>query len=199
MAKKQGKYDHVTGNLPPLPLENVGFQEKVNAFKDEVRAVQVHTSESLAKAYKELRRGTVGADALRDPEFTNSMIDLLGDDGIDALMKACNIRVAAYEQMLAESHDHDEPGWGMYGASDNTLRLSDGGSVSVSREPTGKVKDKNVFRLWCITNGLEETLQLWPSTANSIVKQRCLDGKPAPDGIEVFSLTKVILRKGDED
>lgn len=196
MAKKAGTYDHITIDLPPVPVEDERHQTKVNEFKDLIKAKEVHTAVSLGKAYRELRRGTGNPI---DAEFTETLIELLGDDGVDALQKVINVRKAAYEQMLADSHDHDEAGWGLYGAGDHTVKFPDGGSVSIQREPTGKVVDKNKFRLWCIKNGLETTLQLWPSTANSIVKKRCLDGQPPPDGIEIFALTKTVLRKGDED
>lgn len=192
---KPGKYDAIVGSLAPVPVDDNRFQEKVNKYKDVIKEKAVHTAESLALEYRELRQGTGNPI---DEDFANTLIELLGDDGLDDLVKQVNVRKAAYEQLLAESHDNDEPGWGMYGAGDNTVRLPDGGSVSIQREPTGKVKDKEAFRRWCIENGLETSLQLWPSTANSIVKQRCVDGMPPPDGIEVFALTKTVLRKARE-
>lgn len=195
MAKKPGKYDAVIGDLEPVPVDDQRYQEKVNEYKDIIKAKAVHTAESLAQEYRELRNGTGNPI---DADFTNTLIELLGDDGISDLAKECNKRMAAYEQLLAESHDHDEPGWGMYGASDHTVKLPDGASVSIQREPTGKVVDKEAFRQWCIANGLETSLQLWPSTANSIVKDRCVNGMPAPDGIKVFALTKTVLRKAPE-
>lgn len=193
MAKKPGKYDHIIDNYAPLPLEDPGYQEKVDAFKEEIQKNEVYTAESLAKAYRKLRNG-IGNPI--DDDFLETLIELLGDDGIHALKSVCDLRMEAYEQMLAASHNADEPGWGMYGAGDNTVKFTDGGSVSVQREPTGKVKDKEKFRLWCIENGLETQLQLWPSTMNSIVKQRCLDGLDEPDGVEIYSTRKVVLRKG---
>jgi hypothetical protein len=195
MAKKPGKYDAVIGELDPVPVDDQRAQEKINTFKEQVKAKVVHTPESLAQAYRELRQGTGNPI---DADFTETLIELLGDDGVDDLQKVINIRKMAYEQMLAESHDNDEPGWGMYGASEHGIRLPDGGSVSIQREPTGKVVDKEAFRRWCIANGLETSLQLWPSTANSIVKDRCVNGMPAPDGIKVFALTKTVLWKGSE-
>jgi hypothetical protein len=192
---KPGKYEAVVSNLPDVPVENPKAQERINAFKEKIRAEQVHTPESLAKAYAQLREGTGNPI---DADFTNTLIELLGDDGITELKSECDKRMAAYEQMLTESHDHDEPGWGMYGASDHTVKLSDGSAVDVLREPTGKVKDKEAFRQWCIANGLETSLQLWPSTANSIVKERCVNGQPAPDGIEIYALVKVKYRRARE-
>lgn len=196
MAKKPGKYDAIIGDLPPVPLENEKHQAKVDAYKTVIREKAVHTAESLAKEYRILRRGTGNPI---DEELTNTLIDLLGDDGITDLKSECDKRMLAYEQLLAESYENDEPGWGLYGSADHTVKMADGSAVDVLKEPTGKVIDKEAFRQWCIANGLETSLQLWPSTTNSIVKDRCVSGKPAPDGVKVFALTKVKLRKGEDD
>ena len=193
MARKPGKYEAVIGGLEPLPPENPSYQEKVNAYKAEISAAVVHTPESLAQVYEKIRRGTGNPI---DKDFLETLIELLGDDGISDLKSECDKRMLAVEQMLATSHDGDEPGWGMYGANDNAVRLPGGSSISIEKEPTGKVEDKEAFRKWCIADGLENSLQLWPSTMNAIVKKRCLDGLPEPDGIKIYSKIKVVLRNG---
>ncbi len=43
--------------------------------------------------------------------------------------------------------------------------------------------------------GYERQLQLWPSTMNTVVKERTLNAEPAPDGIEVYSRTIVRFTK----
>jgi len=194
MARKPGKYEGVIDDLPPLPVEqeNEKNQVKVDAFKEMIRAEGVPTPDSLGRAYAKLREGTGNPI---DEEFTNTLIELLGDDGITDLKKECDKRMLAYEQMIAKAYEDDDPGFGLYGAADHTVKMADGSAVDVLKEPTGKVKDKEKFRLWCIANGLENSLQLWPSTANSIVKDRCVNGLPAPDGIEVFALTKIKYRR----
>ena len=191
--KKPGKYDAVVGDLEPLPPADPSHQAQVNIYKDAVRKAGISTPEALAETYKQLRQG-VGNPI--DADFLETLIELLGDDGICALKAECDLRMEGIEQMLAESYKAGEPGWGNYGASDKTVRLLEGGSVSVQMEPHGKVTDKEAFRKWCIADGLENELQLWPSTMNAIVKKRVLEGLPEPDGVEAFSITKVILRKG---
>ena len=193
MAKGVGKYDHIVANLIPLPPEDPTYQEKVDAYKAVLRKDTVFTPESLATTYEQLRRGSGNPI---DADFTETLIDLLGDDGICDLKSECDKRMLAVEQMLVASHDGDEPGWGEFGAGDHTVKLRDGSSVSIQSEPIGKVEDKEKFRLFCIKDGLENSLQLWPSTMQAIVKKRCLDGLDAPDGIKIFSRDKVILRKG---
>lgn len=193
MARKPGIYEHVMDGLQPPPIEDPSQQERINNFKTKIREKEVPTATSLALDYRKLREG-IGNPI--DEDFLETLIELLGDEGICALKSECDMRMEAYEQMLVASHDGDEPGWGMYGASEHTVRLPDGGSVSVQREPMGKVMDKEKFRLWCIKDGLENSLQLWPSTMNAIVKKRILNGESEPDGVEAFSKTKIVLRKG---
>lgn len=173
MAKS--KYQDVVQRLKPLPVEDQKYQDKVNAVKDQIRAEGTHTAESLAKLYTIFR-----ADKER----------------IEEELSETNKWLTAIEQMLVASHDTDEPGWGMYGAGDNTVRLPSGGSVSVQLEPIGKVVDKEAFRLWCIANGYENSLQLWPTTMNAITKNRLLEGDNEPDGVEAYFRAKVVFRKG---
>ena len=190
---KPGKYEHIVDKYPDLPVEDPSHQEKVDAFKLKVLAAEVHNPESLGLAYAKLRDG-IGNPI--DDDFRETLLELLGDEGIAALKKECDLRLEAYEQMLYVSYNADEPGWGMYGAGDNTVRLPGGGSVSVQREPTGKVKNKEDFRQWCIKDGLETQLQLWPSTMNAIVKRKALAGEEPPDGVEIYTVRKVVYRHG---
>lgn len=66
----------------------------------------------------------------------------------------------------------------------------------VQSEPHGDVADKEVFRQWCVKNDLEKSLQLWPSTVQSIVKERALRGDDPPDGVEVSAKSKLVISKG---
>lgn len=191
-----GKYSKVVETLPDLPPKDPSYQEKVNTVKTAITAAETHTPESLAKAYKHLRRGhEYDIHASEAKDFVESIIDLLGKDGIEDVLHEVNLRIEAHEQLLIASCDSDEPGWGLYGAGPTTVRLSSGESVSVQYEPEGKVEDKEVFRQWCIANGYENSLQLWPSTMNAITKERILEGKDAPAGVRAYSRSKLTLRK----
>jgi hypothetical protein len=190
------KYAKVIEGLPNLPPEDPSYQEEINKIKAEIVAAEVHTPESLAKNYSLFRFGTSGGLQFLGQEFVDEMVKLLGKEGLEDLRKEAQKKVTAYEQLLDESYDSDDPGWGQYGAQPNTLKLQSGASVSIQKEPTGKVVNKDSFRLWCISNGLENSLQLWPTTMNSLVKERVLDGQPTPDGIEVYVKSKIVWRKG---
>jgi len=172
MAKsKPGKYDAVLQHLQKLPPADLTYQEKIERVKDEIG-----TRDAVR----------LGADyvAWRAREAE-----------LKAALSEVNLQLAAYEQLLAESQEIQSAGWGDYGVKDNALRLPTGETIRVQPEPYGQVKDKEAFRLWCIANGYERQLQLWPSTMNAIVKERLLAGDPEPDGCEAFSKTKIVLVK----
>ena len=70
-----------------------------------------------------------------------------------------------------------------------------GQTVSVQEEPVGKILDRDQFREWCKANDLERSLVLPYQTMNALVKERLLNGDPEPDGIEAYTLQKIVLRK----
>lgn len=173
MAKaKGGKYDEVLPGLPKYQ-EEPDYQEKINKVKIEIYDKDATV---LAEGYAEARE--VKEDLQRD-------------------LYLINLKIAAYEQLLDDSQLRQAAGWGDYGAKDNMIKLPSGATIRVSKEPYGKVVDKETFRLWCIANGYERQLQLWPATMNALVKERLLAGEAEPDGCEAFSMTKIFFTKGD--
>ena len=183
MAKtKPGKYDAVLQGLQKLPPQDLSRQEKIDKIKEE----------AVADILQQTR-----LDALTNPSLLADRYIFLRsqeDDLLEELSKI-TIQLDAFEQLLADSQEVNVGGWGEYGVNDKALRLPDGTTVRVDREPYGQVKDKEAFRLWCIKNGYETQLQLWPSRMNAIVKERLLVGQPEPDGCESFSKFKIVLTK----
>ena len=59
-----------------------------------------------------------------------------------------NVEIEACTQMLVESQENGEPGWGEYGASDNTLRLVSNDSIRLQPEPYTTIEDANKLRQW---------------------------------------------------
>lgn len=165
------KYDKILPGLKPLPVADLNYQDKVQRVKEEIGSQDAAT---LASLY----------------------VDLCVEDAkVKEQQYAVNLRFTALEQLLADSQESGEGGWGQYGASHDMLRLVDGGSVQVRLEPYAQVRDKEEFRLWCIANGYERQLQLWPATTNAVAKERLLAGEPLPDGCDVFAKTKVVYTK----
>lgn len=168
------KYAQAIIGLQIMP-EDPTYQEKINQIKAELKP-ELMTPELMAERYAILR---TAKDDLKDQ------------------LEIIQAQLTAVEQMLVTSYtEDDDPGWGLYGAGPNMVKRQDGSSVAVQIEPAGQVIDKEAFRLWCIANGLENSLQLWPTTMNSIVKERALNMEPIPDGVKVFAKPKIVWRKG---
>lgn len=182
-----GIYDTIVTTLKPLPPADASYQDKVDKIKE---AIHARDGLSLASAYARLRTGSGRTPSASEVE---ALIHDFGKDGLAKIAYQINLRIEAYEQLLDASQDEQAPGWGTHGVKDNAVRLPSGDTVRVNREPYGKVMDKEQFRLWCIANGYESQLQLWPSTMNAIVKERLKEGEPPPDGTEAFSYVKVSL------
>jgi hypothetical protein len=175
-----GKYDDVIAHLAAAPVTDLKYQEKIDAAKLELTVdretgeIQTRTPEALVAAYAALRAE---------------------DARLDAARYGLQVQITALEQLIVASWDADAEGWGTYGAGPNTVKLRDGTACDVEQVPEGKVDDPEKFRQWCIANGLEHKLQLWPSTMNAIAKERTLAGAPPPDGVSVYARTKIRLRR----
>jgi hypothetical protein len=170
-----GKYDSVLPGLPKAPPKDPTYQMKVDQVKADIVGREPI---ALAEVYITLRRMK---------------------ERVQADLSAINLRIAAYEQLLDESQESHADGWGKYGVKHNALRLPSGDTIRVQPEPYGQVKDKEAFRRWCIENGYEGQLQLWPTTMNAVVRERLVAGEPLPDGTEVFrDVTVFYVPKGAE-
>jgi hypothetical protein len=169
------KYADVIKDLPMLPPDDLSYQAKIDEIKAQIKSENVHVPESLAREYQVVRT------AKEDLAEQLSLIQM---------------RLTAVEQLLIEAYDEDDPGFGLYGAAPNTIKMKNGASIAIQMEPTGKVEDKETFRRWCIENGLENSLQLWPTTMVAITKERLLNGLAAPDGVKAFTRPKIVWRKG---
>lgn len=168
-----GKYDELIADLP----------RKVSPYHERIEQLKVDFSKlntvALAATYTGLRRDK---------------------DDLEAQMRSLNERLEAVTQLLVASQDRGDEEWGKYGVKDNALRLENGDTIRVKAEPYGQVTDKEAFRLWCIANGYEKQLQLWPSTMNTIAKERRMAGDADPDGVEIFRReTLVFVPKGKEE
>lgn len=170
-----GKWDKLLASLPPAPPEDLKGQEKINFVKDEIKdhGRIAHTPESLGKLYAAVRMEMKELEAARARLQT---------------------RATALEQLLADSWNSDETGWGMYGAGQNTVRLPNGDCIDANVKPYASVVDKEAFRVWCVNNGLEKKLQLWPTTTQAILEERLLEGAAMPDGVEATVATKIKFR-----
>lgn len=170
------KYDAIFPKLKELPIQDPSWQQKVDIIKRDIIADKEieKTPSSLAKEYTLLREATVT---------------------IERQLKDIELSLEAYSQLLIETNDSNNTEWGAYGAPKSTLRLIDGASVRVQREPYTTVKDKDANRKWVIANGMERMLGIPWQTLNALTKELLLKGKPEPDGVEVFIKKKIVFTK----
>lgn len=106
-------------------------------------------------------------------------------DVLEEQVSALNLVIEALVQLTCEVFDAEDLA---------SVKLADGSSVSRQLEPYAGVEDKEAFRLWCLEQGLERSMHLWPATVQSLVKQRLLDGQADPPGVKVFVKAKLVPR-----
>lgn len=162
MANKR-KYDHLVGGLPKSFGTEASFQQKVDEFKRELRAVpELINSAAISKEYLNIR----------DEK------EVLARQTSDV-----NVRLEAVQQLMAEVFEVE----GITG-----LRTDTGQLISIWEEPDAQVTDKDLFRRWCDDDpDLRLKMQLWPSTTKALVKDRLLAGEEAPPGVTAVAITKV--------
>ena len=159
------KYAGVTPGLPRFQQETK-YQDKVNETKNKIFEDLDGSPSSSALVHEYVaQRGII--------------------DDLKATLSEANLRLEALAQMITDQFDDEDV---------TSLKIQ-GATVRVQIEPYASVKDRDLFRRWCIANGLEESLQLpWQST-NSITKERLLAGDPEPDGVEAFQKSKLVLTR----
>lgn len=201
MASRPTKYAHVMKGLPKFNGETPERQQTLNALKDEVLSTPTAANwnvsaqilstladgEEIVKHAIALNKESVGADDHSAATLARAYADArVMKDAIADWASNIQLLLDAFEQMMVKQMETERVA---------SLRLESGASVSTYSEPYGQVVDKDLFRYWCIANGYENQLQLWPSTMNAIAKERTLQGEAPPDGVEVSARTQVRLNK----
>ena len=98
-----------------------------------------------------------------------------------------NLELEAISQLLIEQFEAE---------GIESKKLETGESLSVHPEPYPVINNNEVFRLWCVKEGLERLMKLpWQSTS-AIVKERLLNGEAEPPGVTTYSKQKISFRKG---
>lgn len=159
-----GKYDRLLAGLPRLIGHDAKHQEKINAVKAAMLK-EIPRQASVFVAYY----AAIKAEK----------------EAAEVVTKEINLRLEAISQLMSEQYEVE---------GTTSMRLAEVGLASIYYEPSHqfigdtaeqKAYSKNVFRLWCIANGYESQLQLWPSTVDTILKERLEAGEPDPDGLIV--------------
>ena len=163
----RGKYAHVIDKLPKVLGVDPTNQDKIDAV---ARAISEEPGFT--------RHGSYLAELYTDIRFEK--------DAAKQILSEIQLRLDAVEQMLVDQYEVE---------GTTSVHLVTGESVSVQYEPYAQVTDREAFRLWCLANGLERSMVLHPSTTQSLIKERLLEGEPEPAGINVVAQAKLVLRK----
>ena len=196
MATKRGKYASVVDHLPRLPGVEPERRDVVQAVKDQIllppqpddpdgslAACLGDADVAVEEALHLLKRTTAGT--VRAAEFARAYAEVRAVKAqVDEWAKSVNLLLEAYQWLMVEQMEAE-------GVS--SMRLTNGQPVSTYLEPYATVVDKEVFREWCIKQGLERKMHLWPSVTNQLVKEMLLAGEKEPPGVTTFAKTKVRL------
>lgn len=196
-----GKYAHVVQGLPKYLGEDPERTTLLNKLRDEIEATPIddeadyNLSAQLTAALRPINAmvGEVLSLAKKCPgaQTASGAARSYADarfvlDAITEWKASAQLLVDVYERMMTDR---------MEAEGIASLKLSTGASISTYAEPYGKVVDREAFRLWCIANGYETELRLWPSSTASIVRERALAGTRQPNGVEVTAKTQVRMSK----
>ena len=157
-----GKYSAVIGDLPRMPVEDENYQFRVDQRKTELVKDGPIQVGDLAEEYEKIR--------LRIDEMKEQLSEQ-------------NLHLEAIKQLIEIAYEE-------HGIT--SLKLKNGTKVSIQYEPYAQVFDREAFREWCIAEGLTKSMYLHPSTAQSLVKNRLLDGDPEPPGVKTFVRSKFV-------
>lgn len=167
MGKKPGRYAHILPTLPKFTPDAKKLERVERTIELVKQELPVLTASTLTQQFSELRKRK---------------------QWLKAVLKDVETKLDAYSALMLTYYEVE-------GIS--SLKLSDNAGVRLQPEVYAKVIDREQFRLWCIANGHEKELRLWPSTTQAVTRERLLNGDSAPDGVEATAKTKPVYMKGD--
>ena len=185
-----GKYAKIVKTLPKFQgkdaqsLRIAALAEEISREPDFVR----HAS-ALAATYTKLRAMRTILDYVESSlELRTKAIEQLAIDQYEneaTLSIRLDEGVVLFEEAMADLMDE------VMAVKSIDVKLNLSPTVYYQSEPYATVEDRDLFRRWCIGNELGDQLQLWPTTTQSIVKQRLLAGDTLPDGVTATNKPKL--------
>lgn len=200
MAKrKPGKYDHLLPHLPKLPPSDLEYQQKVEDEKKRLRQCSacdgsgIEGGKYVADAKPCVQCDGLGRRTMNGQRLADLYVIARADveTVADAMFRA-NLQMEAVSQMLIASQEAGDTDWGAFGASDKSLKMTNGDNIRTQPEIYPVPKDKNAFREWCFANGLRSKMELPPKPMTDLAKLRLLNGEPEPTGLTVYVRTKIV-------
>lgn len=200
-----GKYAKIINQLPRTLGTDPGFQDKVNAMKEEIlreslpedpptvepESVEIEmriqrVKSDLAELNNLLLRSANGrrqayvlARVYRRLRYVKDILEKQSE-------KELNVMLEAYTQLIVDQYEVE---------GTSSIHLDTGESVSVHYEPYASVHDRDKLRQWVIDSGLERSMSLAWATLNSMTKERLLKGESEPDGVKAYAMPKIVLRR----
>ena len=178
-----GKWTKLVKDLPRLPIEDEedpDRQAKINAAVGEfVREHGQPTTDSLAREY--LKRRTIKDKLKAELKLKNFDVQVI-ETLILGTFEEAEVSSLKFECNLTECY--------CKGSGHNVITIPEPYG-QIDREKNGK----EVYRQWCIKQGLQKEMHLHPSKTQSLVKERLEAGRPTPPGLKLFNRTNVQLRK----
>lgn len=163
-----GKYKGI--ELPRMIGVKPSYYEKVMALKEEItRDPEFQRyASTIARTYAELRR---------EAEVKAAELSEL------------KLRLTAVMLLMIDQFEAE---------GETGLTLANGDKVRWNPEPHLFVTDKEAFRQWCVSSGLERDMTLPWGKANKLVKDMLVEGEETPPGTECFVRPKVTFTKGEK-
>lgn len=164
---QMGKYDFLKGKVPVLPPELLGEDGSKRQAKVD---------------------GAKGEFTERDPEV---LIRLYADvrrrkEDLEDQVSAQGLRLEALVQILTELFE---------AKGIHSLDIDKVGNWRLDIEPYAIVKDKEVYRKWCLSHKFGPQMGLSWQTTNSTVKDMLMGGKKTPPGVDVYLKPKPVFTK----
>lgn len=162
---KPGKYDQVLADMPRMP-EGMMHDEGGPDYQERVQRAkeefQERTPAALAEAWINLREE---------------------EDRIEELAKAVRLKLRAVEQLMEASFEEKNV---------KSVAFNGRPGVRYQPEPHAVVSNRDEYRAWCLSNDMVSQMSMPWQTTNSDAKERILNGKPLPPGVDVYRRRKFV-------
>jgi hypothetical protein len=193
-----GKYSKALDGLKRFFGEEPHRQERIEGVKTRIATAQHDplAEVSMMDALKEICEACAVIDnsgiKLLDPhkqgaDYARAYRTLrIIKEEVKERLSNIDLLLDAHAQMMVDQFEVEDV---------DLLKLSDGDKVNVQFEPYPKTIDPTAVREWCVAQGYLSQMSLPWQTFHMLVKQRLLEGLPAPPGVELTSRPKVVFTR----
>lgn len=157
-------------------------------YTEVLKALEVLPVDKSRQVYIDQFKDQIKSEFKSTVDLARYYRDLRQDiEDLEEAVKELNVELEATQQLVHERYEAEEL---------TSLKLSDGGSVSVQEEPYAQVVDPALFRTYCLTDpDLRQQVSLPWQTTNAMVKQSLLEGQDYPPGVKAYIKPKLVWRR----